>query len=268
MTEIIQTLATTPLVQMTGVCKAFGPLRVLEDITLDVARGEKVSLIGPSGSGKTTLLRCVNHLEQPTAGHVYVEGKLFGERQVNGRYLPLRDAELARMRSTIGMVFQTFNLFPHLTALQNVSIGPVKVLRQSRGEAEALGLELLAKVGLAEKRNVFPEQLSGGQRQRVAIARALAMRPRLMLFDEATSALDPELVGEVLNVMRQLAGEGMTMIIVTHEMGFAEEISDRVVFMDRGRIVEVSGPHELFRRPQNERTRSFLSAVLQKRPFQ
>jgi ABC-type polar amino acid transport system ATPase subunit len=264
----MQTPASTPLVQMTGVCKAFGPLRVLEDINLDVARGEKVSLIGPSGSGKTTLLRCVNHLEQPTSGHVYVEGKLFGERQVNGRYLPLRDAELARMRSTIGMVFQTFNLFPHLTALQNVSIGPVKVLRQSRGEAEALGLELLAKVGLAEKRDVFPEQLSGGQRQRVAIARALAMRPRLMLFDEATSALDPELVGEVLNVMRQLAIEGMTMIIVTHEMGFAEEISDRVVFMDKGRIVEVNGPRELFRRPQNARTQSFLSAVLQKKPFQ
>jgi ABC-type polar amino acid transport system ATPase subunit len=172
------------------------------------------------------------------------------------------------MRSTIGMVFQTFNLFPHLTALQNVSIGPVKVLRQSRGEAEALGLELLAKVGLAEKRNVYPEQLSGGQRQRVAIARALAMRPRLMLFDEATSALDPELVGEVLNVMRQLAIEGMTMLIVTHEMGFAEEISDRVVFMDKGRIVEVNRPHELFRRPQHARTQSFLSAVLQKKPFQ
>jgi ABC-type polar amino acid transport system ATPase subunit len=266
--ETVGSSAAGPLVQMAGVCKAFGALRVLEDINLDVARGEKVCLIGPSGSGKTTLLRCVNHLEQPTAGHVYVEGKLFGERQVNGRYLPLRDAELARMRSTIGMVFQTFNLFPHLTALQNVSIGPVTVLRQPRREAEALGLELLAKVGLAEKRDVFPEQLSGGQRQRVAIARALAMRPRLMLFDEATSALDPELVGEVLNVMRQLAIEGMTMLIVTHEMGFAEEISDRVVFMDKGRIVEVSAPHELFRRPQNPRTQSFLSAVLQKKPFQ
>jgi polar amino acid transport system ATP-binding protein len=260
--------AGLPLVRMSGVCKDFGPLRVLDSIDLDVARGEKISLIGPSGSGKTTLLRCINHLEQPTAGHVYVDGKLFGERHVDGRYLPLRDSEMARMRSTIGMVFQSFNLFPHLTVLQNVGLGPLKVLRQPRREVEAVSLELLAKVGLGDKRDAFPEQLSGGQRQRVAIARALAMQPRLMLFDEATSALDPELVGEVLNVMRQLALEGMTMIIVTHEMGFAEEISDRVVFMDKGAIVEIGHPKTLFHQPQNARTQSFLSAVLQKKPFQ
>ncbi len=253
--------------RIVGLHKSFGPIDVLKGIDLVIGRGEKVTLIGPSGSGKTTLLRCVNYLEAPTEGHVFIDGSLLGERLENGRYIRMTDAEVARMRARIGMVFQNFNLFPHLTVEGNVSIGPIKVRREPPREAQALAAELLAKVGLADKRLAYPDQLSGGQRQRVAIARALAMRPQLMLFDEATSALDPELVGEVLGVMRQLAIEGMTMIIVTHEMGFAEEISDRVVFMDGGRIVETGAPHDVFQRPTQTRTQSFLRAVLQKKPY-
>ena len=250
-----------PLVKVTGLKKAFGAHVVLNGIDIEVMPGQKLSLIGPSGSGKTTLLRCVNYLERPTAGHVMVDGELVGEKRVGDRYVPSSDRELARMRRRIGMVFQRFNLFPHLSALENVMVGPVKVLGRPKAEAREAALELLDKVGLAAKADAYPDRLSGGQQQRVAIARALAMRPRLMLFDEATSALDPELVGEVLNVMRRLAGEGMTMIIVTHEMRFAETVSDQVVFMADGVIVEQGTPRQVFREPAQERTRAFLRAI-------
>lgn len=256
-----------PLVKVTGLRKSFGALDVLKGIDLEITRGEKVSIIGPSGSGKTTFLRCINQIEKPTGGHIEVDGELIGEKLLGGRYVQMEDRELARLRAGIGMVFQRFNLFPHLTALQNIMIGPVKVLKRSSREAEGEAVSLLAKVGLTDKRDAYPEMLSGGQQQRVAIARALAMRPKLMLFDEATSALDPELVGEVLNVMRQLAAEGMTMIIVTHEMKFAEEISDRVIFMDQGLVVEQGPPHQLFSTPAHPRTQAFLRAVLGKQAF-
>jgi polar amino acid transport system ATP-binding protein len=254
-----------PLVRVQGIHKHFGQLHVLKGIDLDVAAGEKVSIIGPSGSGKTTLLRCVNYIEKPSQGHIYINGHLIGEKAVGQGYVALEDRALAKQRAEIGMVFQRFNLFPHLTVLQNIEIGPVKVLKTPPAEARARALELLDKVGLADKRDAYPEMLSGGQQQRVAIARALAMRPKLMLFDEATSALDPELVGEVLNVMAQLASEGMTMIIVTHEMQFAEDVSDRVIFMDHGVIVEEGPPSRLFHAPSHARTQAFLSAVLRKR---
>ncbi len=250
-----------PLVRIEGLVKSFGAHVVLNGIDLEVLPGQKLSLIGPSGSGKTTLLRCVNYLERPSGGHIFIDGEPIGEKLKDGRYLPMSDRELARLRSRIGMVFQRFNLFPHLSAIENVMVGPVKVLRQPKAEARAAAMELLAKVGLAEKADAYPDRLSGGQQQRVAIARALAMRPRLMLFDEATSALDPELVGEVLNVMRQLAIEGMTMIIVTHEMRFAESVSDKVVFMADGAIVEQGSPGQVFRAPEMERTRAFLRAI-------
>ena len=253
------------LVRLEGIHKFFGPLHVLKGIDLDVGTGEKVSIIGPSGSGKTTLLRCINYIEKPSRGHVYVNGHLLGEKAVGQGYVALEDRALARQRAEIGMVFQRFNLFPHLTVSQNIEIGPVKVLKTPPAEARSRAVELLDKVGLADKRDTYPEMLSGGQQQRVAIARALAMQPKLMLFDEATSALDPELVGEVLNVMAQLASEGMTMIIVTHEMQFAEEVSDRVIFMDHGLIVEEGKPSHLFHAPSHARTQAFLSAVLRKR---
>lgn len=259
--------ARQPLVKVTGLRKSFGALDVLKGIDLEITRGEKVSIIGPSGSGKTTFLRCINQIEKPTGGHIEVDGELIGEKLLGGRYVQMEDRELARLRAGIGMVFQRFNLFPHLTALQNIMIGPVKVLKRSSREAEGEAVSLLAKVGLTDKRDAYPEMLSGGQQQRVAIARALAMRPKLMLFDEATSALDPELVGEVLNVMRQLAAEGMTMIIVTHEMKFAKEISDRVIFMDQGLVVEQGPPHQLFSAPAHPRTQAFLRAVLGKQAF-
>lgn len=259
--------ARQPLVKVTGLRKSFGALDVLKGIDLEITRGEKVSIIGPSGSGKTTFLRCINQIEKPTGGHIEVDGELIGEKLLGGRYFQMEDRELARLRAGIGMVFQRFNLFPHLTALQNIMIGPVKVLKRSSREAEGEAVSLLAKVGLTDKRDAYPEMLSGGQQQRVAIARALAMRPKLMLFDEATSALDPELVGEVLNVMRQLAAEGMTMIIVTHEMKFAKEISDRVIFMDQGLVVEQGPPHQLFSTPAHPRTQAFLRAVLGKQAF-
>jgi ABC-type polar amino acid transport system ATPase subunit len=262
-----QNPADIPIVRIVDLQKRFGPVHVLKGVSLDVRAGQKVALIGPSGSGKTTLLRCINYLERPSGGHISIAGQLIGEKQVGDRYVEMKDREVAAIRARIGMVFQRFNLFPHLTALENITIGPVKVLRRSGAEVQALATELLRKVGLEHKKDSYPDNLSGGQQQRVAIARALAMQPRLMLFDEATSALDPELVGEVLNVMRQLAADGMTMIIVTHEMRFAEEVADRVLFMDDGCVVEQGTPNEIFHHPAQERTRSFLRAVVNKQEF-
>jgi ABC-type polar amino acid transport system ATPase subunit len=250
-----------PLLRIADLHKSFGGLEVLCGISMDVARGEKVSIIGPSGSGKTTLLRCINYLEKPTSGHIYIEGNLVGEKKTNGRFVHLSDRELAKERQEIGFVFQRFNLFPHLTALGNVTVAPQRVLGLSREEADERGRQMLEKVGLAHKINEYPERLSGGQQQRVAIARVLAMQPKLMLFDEATSALDPELIGEVLRVMRQLAEEGRTMVIVTHEIQFAGEVSDRVVFMDQGRIVEQGKPRDVLFKPEESRTREFLKHI-------
>jgi len=218
-------------------------------------------IIGPSGSGKTTLLRCINHLEKIDGGRIYIDGQLVGYREVNGKIVEDTEASIARMRSQVGFVFQRFNLFPHMTALQNVIEAPIHVLRHPKDEVIERARELLAKVGLAEKENVYPHKLSGGQQQRVAIARALAMNPKLMLFDEATSALDPELVGEVLKVMRQLAEEGMTMVVVTHEMGFARDVADEVIFMDKSVIVEQGPPEQVLDAPENERTRTFLGMI-------
>ncbi|MDO8612714.1 MAG: amino acid ABC transporter ATP-binding protein [Dehalococcoidia bacterium] len=251
-----------PMVRAAGVHKCFGRLDVLRGVDMDVARGEVVVIIGPSGSGKTTFLRCINHLERVDGGKIYVDGELVGYREKSGRLVEDREAEVARKRAAIGMVFQRFNLFPHLTALGNVVEAPLRVKKLSRREADELGRGLLQKVGLDEKLNAYPSQLSGGQQQRVAIARALAMQPKLMLFDEATSALDPELVGEVLEVMKSLAREGMTMIVVSHEMGFAREVADRIVFMDEGVIMEEGPPEELFTRPLQPRTQAFLSKIL------
>ena len=252
----------TAVVSALGVGKAFGTVQALDGVTLDVARGEVVCLIGPSGSGKTTFLRCVNQLERYDRGALWLEGELVGYRQAGERLHPLPEAGIARQRRATGMVFQRFNLFPHMTALGNVVEGPVHVLRQARAEAEAHGRALLAQVGLAHKAASYPSELSGGQQQRVAIARALAMRPRLMLFDEPTSALDPELVGEVLGVMRDLAERGTTMLVVTHELGFAREVGHRVAFMDHGRVVECAASRELFAQPREARTREFLAAIL------
>jgi polar amino acid transport system ATP-binding protein len=252
---------STSLVRIEGLHKSFGSLDVLKGIDLNVQQGQKISLIGPSGSGKTTLLRCVNYLEEPTKGDIYIDNELIGQRLVGSRKVPMGDKELARMRAEIGMVFQRFNLFPHLSVLENIILGPLKVQQRNRAEAVELAEDLLNKVGMFAKRDAFPEQLSGGQQQRIAIARALAMKPKLMLFDEATSALDPELVGEVLSVMRKLAEEGMTMIIVTHEMRFAESVSDQVIFMADGNIVEQGPPRQIFRESQVERTRNFIRAV-------
>jgi polar amino acid transport system ATP-binding protein len=256
-----------PILKILGLYKRFGTLEVLRGVDLVVRAGEKLSIIGPSGSGKTTLLRCINWLERPSDGEILINGEPVGERRSGERRVEMGDAELARMRARIGMVFQRFYLFPHLTSLDNVALGPIKVLRQPAAQARGHALALLEKVGLAHKRDVYPEMLSGGQQQRVAIARALAMQPELMLFDEATSALDPELVGEVLTVIRQLAAEGMTMVIVTHEMQFAEDISDRVIFMDHGSIVEEGPPHRIFRHPEHARTRAFLRAVIDRQVY-
>jgi polar amino acid transport system ATP-binding protein len=252
------------LLRIVDLHKSFGSLEVLKGISIEVAKGEKLSIIGPSGSGKTTLLRCINYLEKPTSGHIFVDDKLIGEKQVNGRYVYLSDRELAVERAEIGFVFQRFNLFPHLSALHNVAVAPRRVLGLPKQEAEQRAQAMLEKVGLAHKASEYPERLSGGQQQRVAIARALAMQPKLMLFDEATSALDPELIGEVLKVIRGLAEEGRTMIMVTHEIHFAEEISDRVIFMDSGAIVEQGPPHEMFSSPRHERTRVFLRQILER----
>ncbi|MCG0238124.1 MAG: amino acid ABC transporter ATP-binding protein [Firmicutes bacterium] len=250
------------MIRLEGVRKRFGKLEVLRGIDLQVWPGEVVCIIGPSGSGKSTLLRCINYLEKVTAGRVYVDGQLVGKREVGGRLVDMSERELDRMRAQIGMVFQRFNLFPHLTALENVTLAPIQVKKMPRAEAEARGMELLRKVGLADKAHEYPARLSGGQQQRVAIARALAMEPKAMLFDEPTSALDPELVGEVLAVMKDLAREGMTMVVVTHEMGFAREVADRVIFMDGGMILEEGPPAAVMSAPRHPRTREFLSKVL------
>jgi polar amino acid transport system ATP-binding protein len=250
------------MVQAEAVHKRFGRLEVLKGITLEVQRGEVTCLVGPSGSGKTTFLRCINHLEKIDAGRLSVDGELVGYRQVGDKLHELREAEVARKRAEIGMVFQHFNLFPHMTALENLITAPVRVRKLPRVEADARARELLDRVGLVDKLDAYPAQLSGGQQQRVAIARALAMEPKLMLFDEPTSALDPELVGEVLQTMQQLAAEGMTMVVVTHEMGFAREAADSVVFMDEGLVVESGKPAEVLANPHHERTRAFLSRVL------
>lgn len=249
------------MVRAEKVVKRFGSLTVLNGVDLTVNRGQVVVVIGPSGSGKTTLLRCINHLEKIDGGRIYIEGELVGYRERNGKLVEDREANIARIRSQIGFVFQRFNLFPHKTALENVIEAPVHVLHQSREEVTARAMSLLAKVGLEEKADVYPHKLSGGQQQRVAIARALAMNPKLMLFDEATSALDPELVGEVLKVMKQLALEGMTMVVVTHEMGFARDVASDVVFMDKAVIVEEGTPEQIFDHPQHERTRNFLGMI-------
>jgi polar amino acid transport system ATP-binding protein len=252
----------TAMVQSKGVRKRFGRTEVLKGIDLEVERGTVCCVIGPSGSGKSTFLRCVNHLEKIEAGRLRVDGELVGYTERGGRLHELREHEVARMRRDIGMVFQHFNLFPHLTARENIMEAPVRVRGVPKDDARHRADELLARVGLADRAGSYPGQLSGGQQQRVAIARALAMDPKLMLFDEPTSALDPELVGDVLDVMKKLANEGMTMIVVTHEMAFAREVGDLLVFMDDGVIVESGTPREVLARPQHERTRAFLSKVL------
>ncbi|MDP4093059.1 MAG: amino acid ABC transporter ATP-binding protein [Bacillota bacterium] len=250
------------MIKVENVNKSFGPLEVLKNINLEVQKGEVVCIIGPSGSGKSTLLRCLNHLERITSGRVYVEGELTDER-VNGKdQLKISHKRVSEICSELGMVFQRFNLFPHMTALQNVIEAPMVVKKVPKEEAIAYGTELLQKVGLVDKMDEYPSRLSGGQQQRVAIARALAMKPHIMLFDEPTSALDPELVGEVLEVMKSLAREGMTMIVVTHEMGFAREVGSRVIFMDKGEILEQGNPQDLFSNPKHERTKSFLQKIL------
>jgi polar amino acid transport system ATP-binding protein len=253
---------TEPMVRAVGVRKNFGRLEALRGIDLEVARGAVMCVIGPSGSGKSTFLRCINHLEKVDAGELYVDGELVGYERRGDRLYELGDRDVARKRAEIGMVFQRFNLFPHMTALGNVTEAPMRVKRQSKSEAEDRARKLLERVGLAGREGTYPRQLSGGQQQRVAIARALAMEPKLMLFDEPTSALDPELVGEVLDVMHNLAATGMTMIVVTHEIGFARAAGDALVFMDDGVIVEAGVPRDVIANPQHERTKTFLSKVL------
>ncbi|WP_276521953.1 amino acid ABC transporter ATP-binding protein [Gordonia terrae] len=252
----------TPMVVADRVCKSFGSVQVLKGISLEVARGEVLCLIGPSGSGKSTFLRCVNHLEVVNAGRLYVDGDLIGYRERSGKLYEMSAKDAATQRPDIGMVFQHFNLFPHRTALENVIEAPMQVKRQSRSEAVDKARYLLDRVGLSTRADAYPAQLSGGQQQRVAIARALAMDPKLMLFDEPTSALDPELVGDVLKVMRELAASGMTMMVVTHEMGFAREVADQLVFMDGGVVVERGDPREVLSDPKEQRTREFLSKLL------
>jgi polar amino acid transport system ATP-binding protein len=252
----------TAMVRAEQVHKSFGRVEVLKGIDLEVAPREVMCIVGPSGSGKSTFLRCINHLEKINAGRLWVAGHLVGYRESGGRLHELREREVAAQRREIGMVFQRFNLFPHMTALENVMEAPVRVKRESKAAARERAHRLLDRVGLGNRGGAYPSQLSGGQQQRVAIARALAMQPKLMLFDEPTSALDPELVGEVLDVMRDLAADGMTMIVVTHEMGFAREVGDALVFMDDGVVVEAGHPREVLANPRHERTKSFLSKVL------
>ncbi len=251
-----------PMVKAEGVTKSFGHVRVLHGIDMEVAPKDVVVIIGPSGSGKSTFLRCINHLEKIDGGRLSVDGELVGYQQRGDKLHELKDSEVARKRSEIGMVFQHFNLFPNMTAMENIMVGPVQVRGESKLIARERAQRLLDRVGLGGKGESYPSQLSGGQQQRVAIARALAMQPKLMLFDEPTSALDPELVGEVLDVMRQLASEGMTMIVVTHEIGFAREVGDALVFMDEGLILESGKPREVLTKPRHERTQQFLSKVL------
>ena len=252
----------TPMVKAQKVCKSFGALHVLKGITLEVGKGEVLCMVGPSGSGKSTFLRCINHLEQVNAGRLYVDGDLIGYREAGSKLHEISPRDAAKQRRDIGMVFQHFNLFPHRTALENLVEAPVHVKGVKKADAVARAKDLLDQVGMAEKATAYPAQLSGGQQQRVAIARALAMNPKLMLFDEPTSALDPELVGEVLEVMKKLAEEGMTMVVVTHEMGFAREVADQLVFMDDGVVVERGDPKQVLLEPRHERTRAFLSKVL------
>ena len=257
------TCTTEPLVRVTGVRKAFGRVQVLKGIDLQVDAGQVVCIIGPSGSGKSTLLRCLNRLETIDSGRIWIDGELMGLEDRNGRVRPLPTARVRHQRERIGMVFQSFNLFPHRTTLENVMEGPVVVKGMPRAQARAEALAMLERVGMADRVEHYPGQLSGGQQQRVAIARALAMAPRLMLFDEPTSALDPELVGDVLEVMKDLARDGMTMVVVTHEMGFAREVGDTLIFMDDGVALERGSPADVLSNPQHERTRTFLSRVLQ-----
>lgn len=240
------------MIEVNNLTKNYGKLEVLKDISVTIEKNEVVCVIGPSGSGKSTFLRCINLLETPTEGSIFIDGEKINDK----------NADINKIRQKLGMVFQNFNLFPHMTTIENVMIGQIKVNRTDKAEAKKQALELLKAVGLEDKADVYPASLSGGQKQRAAIARALAMKPEIMLFDEPTSALDPEMVGEVLEVMRKLAHQGMTMMIVTHEMGFAREVADRVLFMDEGTIVEEGSPEEIFGNPQNERTRNFLSKVL------
>ncbi len=253
---------TATMLKATSVCKSFGPLEVLRDISLEVEKGEVACLIGPSGSGKSTFLRCVNHLEKIDGGEMWVDGERVGYRRAGAKLHELREKEIARRRASIGMVFQQFNLFPHRTALENVTEGPIIVQGMNRQTALSEGRALLERVGLGKKFHNYPSQLSGGQQQRVAIARSLAMKPALMLFDEPTSALDPELVGEVLDVMKDLADSGMTMVVVTHEMGFAREVADTVHFMSDGVLVESGKPAKVLTAPEHVRTQSFLAKVL------
>ncbi len=255
-------MTNSPMVSAVEIHKSFGSNEVLKGINLEVNKGEVLCLIGPSGSGKSTFLRCINHLEKIDSGRLSVDGAIIGYREHNGKLYELKPSEAAKQRSGIGMVFQRFNLFPHMTALDNVTSGMIRVQSIDKDTATKEGMALLDRVGLSEKANHYPAHLSGGQQQRVAIARALAMKPKLMLFDEPTSALDPELVGEVLEVMKGLAQSGMTMLVVTHEMGFAKEVADSVIFMDNGVVVESGKPSDVLNNPQHERTKSFLSKVI------
>jgi polar amino acid transport system ATP-binding protein len=260
--EAASDVSGPPMVSISNVYKSYGSFRALKGVSLEVKRNEVVCLLGPSGSGKSTLLRCINHLERVDSGTVIVDGSFVGYTPRNGRFHEMRPREIARRRTEIGMVFQNFNLFPHRTVLENICLGPTEVLGLPRAEARDRAMRLLDSVGLKDRHAAFPRQLSGGQQQRVAIARALAMQPKLMLFDEPTSALDPELVGDVLEVMRSLAQDGMTMVIVTHEIGFAREVADTVVFMDGGVIVEMGEPRALIGNPRFSRTKEFLARVL------
>lgn len=253
---------TDVMVDAEGVRKRFGRQEVLRGITLQVRSGEVMCIIGPSGSGKSTFLRCINHLEKVDAGRLTVDGQLVGYREQGGKLYELRDREVCQRRADVGMVFQHFNLFPHMTALENVTVGPIRVKGEDKAAAVTRAKQMLGRVGLAEKLDAYPRQLSGGQQQRVAIARALCMQPKLMLFDEPTSALDPELVSDVLDVMRSLADDGMTMVVVTHEIGFAREVGDSLVFMDEGVVVEAGPPKEVLSSPSQERTQIFLSRIL------
>jgi ABC-type polar amino acid transport system ATPase subunit len=253
------------MIRLDRVCKSFGQLKVLREVSINIEKGEVVCIIGPSGAGKSTLLRCINHLEGIDSGTIYLEDEPVYRYMRNGKVVVDPERRVEALRSEVGMVFQSFNLFPHLTALENVILAPVHVRKEPRDAARRRGEALLAKVGLSDKIDAYPQELSGGQQQRVAIARSLAMQPKALLFDEVTSALDPELVGEVLRVMRQLAAEGMTMIVVTHEMGFARDVCDRVLFMADGVVVEEGAPEQIFKTPRHERTRQFLQSVLEKK---
>jgi polar amino acid transport system ATP-binding protein len=254
----------SPLLRLENIHKNFGKLEVLKGIDLTLEKGKKVAVIGPSGCGKSTLLRCINYMEIPSSGHVYMEGELFGERKIENTFGKLSSKELAKQRSQIGMVFQSFNLWPHLTAINNVALGPTVVNQMPKNEAYELAKSMIEKVHLTPKINEYPERLSGGQQQRVAIARALAQRPKLMLFDEPTSALDPELIGEVLNVIHELAREGRSMVLVTHEINFARELADHIIFLHDGVIIEEGPPHEVIDNPKNERLKTFLKQIVKK----